>query len=617
MPTPQTPRTHQSNSRLNRTTYINRFCDCYGVDGKIFTVGLTLIAMRSHVWGISPGVQNRMRHHWKVFCRLLAEHDVHSIEHMTGAKVRDVVMDLEASMSKESPKEQVRKVRDIVFTVNNVLGCMHLLKWVPIEYQAKGNIFHRWQLPEKPTHSMFHEATHAPQVTWIGKPYAVVNSGASPTLLALGKDAVAHLFKDELSVQWATVYRQGWRVFEYWCPYPSTDPVTTKDVEEFSAYLATRASATDDSKLRPVVAVAALNIVNETLKRLRGSENWNTVPHQLDEATVSQVPRAAQIAIGPVSERLSSTQNNANEQQKLRAPEVREHVRKNYLLATSLRSLGQSIIKLRSQNTPAGYAFNEQRSKSWYLFSDFALSKSIEHASEVTLDLLKAYEAHLAQLVRQTGIKEPEAKTRLMQVMQMLGAVKDMQFVTSDIYENDVWIGDWAPRDVPSEECAEQILNGEEGPEAYFQRQILNGGLGYGLIHPVVLLASTYTAAKDRKFASKCATTFAVYLKDRGLTQLEEVAEADVDAFIAQLEDRVVDGETTDFFAYESVALINTIMPFVLPGWTFRRLNLPEPQKAFSIDPTRTTVDILQQQSVKENGRRAPKFVKKTYPGNR
>lgn len=584
---------------------IVRYCDNYGIDMQLYKAGLLLIQMRSHIWNISPPVQERMRASFKIFSGLLRKEGVLSISQMTPEKILRAMHQLQkrAPRLTKSKREDapLHYIRDTLFTVNNIFGCMPLLQWRPIEYLGFDNIRHDWTPPALPTRQDFYANERHERTSWLGRNYCIRNSGASPTLSSLGKEAISHLYVRELNGQWLKVYERGWKVFVKWMPHPDMDSLTQQDAQTFAQHLDLEVQA---GRIHVAIAVAALNIVNDVQRRLRGADGWCIVEHVVSQADVQAVPHTLQHGIEPVKFLMQSSKVDFIGP-KLTEPALRQQARNNYLLATTMRLAGQRIIKMRALNTAQGFDFNAQRSKNWLLWCDFASAHGVVHLCDVTLDLIKAYQAHMELLVAQTGISRAAADARLQLVMNMLGAIKPMQLTPSQVFADGQWLSQWQPGAIPSEEASEAMFQ-EMAPEELLRHQVWNSGLGNGLVTPLMLLASMRFGANADAIYASCAMTFAIGLKDAGLQNLEEVTDNVVDTFLDQLEDRVYDGLTTHSYAKHMLELINSVMPVVLPAWTERRISVLTDSKKSSVNHTVTTVDAL--------FANYPKVKKKTSP---
>lgn len=592
-----------------------RFCDGYGIDAGIFNVGQIVIQMRGHVWGIAQTVQNRMRHQWRAFAQAVADQGVSYLRDMDETKVRIAIEKIERQHETMEHALRHKTLRELFYTVNNVLGVLPLLKWSPIEYMGWQNYRHTWERPEIPKVKVFLEQSRKSSTKWIGKPLAVVNTAAAPDFIALGKEAFVHCYRGEISYLWSKTFKQAWRVFMDWCPHESTDPLTRKDIEAFAVWLVERAEDPEDPV--PVnVAVASFNLVNDTLARLRG-EHWIPVAQPFTDDEVSQVPHPVQVPVASVaSAKASSATSLHNTIPKLGDKGIQEAAHRNYLLASNMLLAGQRIIKMRSSKVKSGYTFNQQRSRNWLTFCAFMKSKGVEHLSQLDSDRLDQFIAEQREQYRIAAIRKYDLTARISFPLAMLASIKPLQFDLAAHYQDNECIQPWkAPQQPSSSESETKMALDAQSGQAYFESQIFNFGLGYGVITPATQLAlmnSPDDAEAD--LMTSCATTFAIYLKDAGLTQLEQATEGVVDDFLDQLEYRVENDMTTHSYAQHCVRVINTIMSTMKDGWVSRSLEVsPMPN---NIDPTKTSVDLATARASQRRNtgvRAAPKRAK-VYP---
>lgn len=574
---------------------VSRFVDGFGTESGIFNYGFNIIKMRCHVWGIAHTVQVRMLGHWKTFAEGLGQQGVDRLSLMTPGAVIDTLKAItaSASTSARSDDELLEQMRDLSFTVNNVFSVLQPLHWENIQYQQLNNIYHPWQRPAPPSSNDFYRAASLPQVEWLGKKYMViVNSGCAATMAALGKDAIAHCYRSEMSQHWTNIYRSGWKLFEAWCKEPSTDTLTVQSICDFADWLVKQVEAST-----PVEhAIAALNVVNDTLARLRGPF-WTRVPHRFSEEQVLAVPHPPQVpvtAIADLMQDLAQKKNSPN-YLKIDDPSVRLQARSNYLLGTTMLLALQRVIKLRATQFKSGNGFdqNERRSAAIRTFCNSMSAKGVTHLSDLNSDHINAFINEQRLLHEQKAISDWEMKARVITNLTMLSSLKPLHLEVNALTDDFEYLeSDWKAPEIPTEQEAEQMLQKFDAQE-HLKANVLNYGYGVGIQSPLrrLVLAVLPDAFTETQLTS-LTTTFSVFLKTVSITQLEQVRTHHVDEFIEEMEERVDDGETTADYADLMMKMLNSVLPLFIPGWrprTFTAQSLPA-----NLDPTKTSVDHFQ-----------------------
>ena len=582
---------------------VARFIDGYGTESGIFNFGFNVIKMRCHVWGIAHTVQVRMLGHWKAFAETLGQQGVDRLSLMTPGAVIDAIKAITPTIKARSDDDLLEQMRDLCFTVNNVFSVLQPLKWENIQYQQLNNLYHPWQRPAPPASNDFYRSASLPQVEWLGKKYLViVNSGCAGSLAMLGKDAINHCYRGEMSQQWTNTYKQGWKLFESWCTEPSTDTLTAQSVSDFADWLVIRVNAST-----PVEhAIAALNIVNDTLARLRGPF-WTRIPHRFSEAQVKTVPHPPQVPVTAISDLLQelAMKKNAPSFQRLEDPSIRLQVRCNYLLGTTMLTVMQRVIKLRATQFKdgTGYEQNERRGASIRAFCNSMSAKGVTHLSDLNSEHINAFINEQYLLHEQKAISAWEMKARVINNLTILSSIKPLQLEVNALTDDFEYLdSDWKAPEILSEQEAERTLTKFDAQE-HLKSCVFNYGYGVGLQSPLRrLIQALHPDAFTEAQLTSLTTTFSVFLKTESLTQLEQVRTHNVEEFIAQMEERVDGGETSADYAELMMKMLNSVLPLFIHGWRpteFAAHTLPA-----GVDPTKTSVDHFQDRKPQRNFRK-------------
>lgn len=576
-------------NKQNNITIKERFCDGYGLDTGLFHLGYALIQMRCHVWSIAPTVQSRMRKQWQDFASTLSKRGVISASKLDSEVISWAIKQVFKKIETHArDSEQAnRQKKELIFTINNVFSGLPLLQWSPIGLHPNGDVSLTWTRPEKPAISEYDKHSQSQKMEWLGRCMAVANSGAASTLRNLGGEIYAHCYRGELSHAWISTYKKAWSAFIKWCPYETTDQLTHDDVESFALWLLARAD--DQAEPMPVeVCVFALNMVNDGLARLRG-EHWQRVEQPFTAEEVARVPHPAQIAIKSIAAAEAHKTTVPIVKSNLKSEHVRDDVRQNYFLGSSMLIVGQRIMKLRSDksNSDVHSLSSSNRSRSWQVFCAFMSARGIQHLNQLNSNLIEDYIQDQYKQLELGAIREFTTRARIAHPLAIISSILPLDFEQNKHFANNKCINPWtAPVAADDSHIPNDISTSE-----FFESRILNVGLGNGLIAPAyqILLNNEDFDITDQQKES-CAVTFGVYLKDAGLKQLQEVSSSVADDFFDQLEDRIDSGLTSRIYARHVAESVNIIMQVMQNDWTPRAIE--ERATKGGIDPTKTSTDI-------------------------
>jgi hypothetical protein len=572
---------------------VARFIDGYGTESGIFNYGFNIIKMRCHAWGIAYTVQARMLGHWKAFAEALNEQGVDRLSLLTSGAVVDALKAITPTIKARSDDDRLEQMRDLAYTVNNVFSVLQPLQWENVQFQQLNNIYHPWQRPAPPSNNDFYRASSLPQVEWLGKKsMLVVNSGCASNFTTLGKDAISHCYRGEMSQHWINIYKQGWKLFEAWCQEENTDTLTTASINDFADWLPKQVNATTTQEQ----AIAALNVVNDMLARLRG-QFWTRVQHRFPEVLVQAVPHPPQVPVSSIADLMQeiSQKKNAPNFLKIEDPSIRTQVRSNYLLGTSMIIALQRVLKLRATQFKSGDGFdhNERRGAAIRTFCNSMSAKGATHLADLDASLINAFINEQRLLHEQTAITAWEMKARVITTLTMLSSVKPLKLEMTPMTDDFQYLdGDWAAPEMMSEQEAERVLKNFDSQE-HLKANVFNYGYGVGIQSPLRrLVQAQLPDAFTESQLTSITTTFSVFLKTENLTQLEQVRSHNVDEFIAQMEERVEDGETTADYAELLMKMLNSVLPLFIPSWRARGFEVES--LPAHVDPTKTSVDHFQ-----------------------
>jgi len=576
------------------TAIKERFCDGYGLDTGLFHLGYAMIQLRCHVWSIAPTVQSRMRKQWQDFASTLSKRGVISASKLnTEIVVWAVGQIFKKIDARARDAEQAKKQRkELIFTINNVLSGLPLLQWTPIGLHPNGDVSLVWTRPEKPEISEYDRHNQSEKMAWLGRCMAVSNSGAASSLRNLGGEIYAHCYRGELSHAWIPTYKKAWAAFMKWCPYETTDQLTQEDITDFALWLLARA----DDKVEPMpveVCVFALNMVNDGLARLRG-EHWQRVEQPFTAEEVARVPHPAQIPIKSIAAAEAHKTTVPIAKSNLKSEHVRDDVRQNYFLGSSMLIVGQRIIKLRSDKTKSDVhsLSSSNRSRNWQVFCAFMSARGIQHLSQLNSELISDYIQEQYSQFTLGAIKEFGLKARIAHPLAIVSSILPLDFEQNKHFADNKCISHW---DAPITADTAPMPDDISSPE-FFESKIVNFGFGGGLITPayqILLTNDDFNATHQQK--ESYAATFGVYLKDAGLKQLQEVSCTTADEFFDQLEDRIDDGLTSRAYALQVAEAANIIMHVMQVAWTPRTVEARTARN--SIDPMKTSIEITMERA--------------------
>lgn len=480
-----------------------------------------------------------------------------------------------------------KQKKELIFTINNVFSGLPLLQWTPIGLHPNGDVSLMWTRPEKPTTSEYDKHVRSQKMEWLGRCMAVANSGAASSLRSLGGEIYAHCYRGELSHAWISTYKKAWSAFMKWCPYETTDQLTHEDIENFALWLLARAD--DQVEPMPVEAcVFALNMVNDGLARLRG-EHWQRVEQPFTAEEVARVPHPAQIAIKSIAAAEVHKTTVPIIKSNLKSEHVRDDVRQNYFLGSSMLIVGQRIVKLRSDKSKSDVhsLSSSNRARNWQVFAAFMSAHGIQHLNQLNSDLITNYIQEQYNQLSLGAIKEFTLRARIAHPLAILSSILPIDFEQNKHFADNKCISPWTAPATPDHSPVPHDISTAE----FFESKIVNFGFGNGLIAPayqILLTNEEFNITHQQK--ESCAVTFGVYLKDAGLKQLQEVSCAIADDFFDQLEDRIDDGLTSRAYALQVAEAANIIMLAMQDSWTPRTVEARATTS--KIDPMKTSTEI-------------------------